>query len=194
MNDAQNAQDRPAGVQRGISRRSILKLTSAVAVAAGAGGLTLKNFALPQSAGAAVGDVIPAGNFRVEIPGAPEASANVESVSINDLRLDIRLKPVRARDEFGSFRPGDAHFGSVTIKAFAGPRTGELQQWFEQAAAGENAFRNVLVIAVKDDGTAARTFNLFDCYPMKWDPGEYSPVAAPLTETIICKIGRVELA
>ncbi len=35
---------------------------------------------------------------------------------------------------------------------------------------------------------------LFDAFPTRWDPGEYSPSSIVAIETIVCKMGRIELA
>jgi hypothetical protein len=46
----------------------------------------------------------------------------------------------------------------------------------------------------EDDGaTEARRFNIFDAFPTRWDPGDYSPSSKVACETIVAKMGRVEL-
>ena len=191
MNESHD--EAPAVAQKGISRRDILKLSGAVAIAAGSGGLTLRSLAWPEGARATHEDILEngAGKFLVDIPGAPEASANIHSISLNDLRVDVKEKK-GLQEEFRVFGPGDAHFGSITIRAFVGPRTGELEQWFAEASSGAPAHRDISIVVLKPDGSAGRTFNLFDSFPLRWDPGEYGPSSTVQTETIVCKIGRVE--
>jgi len=39
-----------------------------------------------------------------------------------------------------------------------------------------------------------RRYNLMECFPIRYDPGDYSPSSTVAVETIVCKMGRVELA
>ena len=49
------------------------------------------------------------------------------------------------------------------------------------------------MICLKRDGSEARRFNALECFPTKWDSGDFSPSSTVACETIICKMGRVEL-
>ncbi|TFH25241.1 MAG: hypothetical protein E4H03_01380 [Myxococcales bacterium] len=72
-----------------------------------------------------------------------------------------------------------------------------LATWFNAAFVSpktSNPFRNLIVVLRNEDGTEARRWNIIDAFPTRWDPGEYSPSSNVATETIVCKMGRVELA
>ena len=44
------------------------------------------------------------------------------------------------------------------------------------------------------DGNPTHQFTIFDAFPTWWDPGEHSSSSNVACETIVCKMGRVELA
>ena len=52
----------------------------------------------------------------------------------------------------------------------------------------------MVIVLRNDDTTEAGRYNLFDCFPVRWDPGEYSPTSTVAEETIVAKMQRVELA
>lgn len=134
--------------------------------------------------------------FRVEIEGAPTASAAVESVRIDDIVIDAPPAEGEPGDE-SLFGPRDAHFGSITIRARRSPgpvTSSELYQWWLAASRGEDVRKTISVISLRRDGTEARRFNVFDAFPTRWDPGEYSPSSSAAVETIVAKMQRVELA
>lgn len=59
---------------------------------------------------------------------------------------------------------------------------------------GEFHPQDISVIALRRDGSEARRWNVFDAFPVRWDPGDYSPSSSVAVETIVAKMGRVELA
>lgn len=76
--------------------------------------------------------------------------------------------------------PGDAHFGSITIRGKAGrgadgQTARALYEWWLDTSQGKNIRKRISVIALKPDGSEARSWNLLACSPTRWDPGEYSP-------------------
>jgi phage tail-like protein len=135
-----------------------------------------------------------AGKFKVDIDGCATASANVESITVEDLVIDEREMSTGADWDFRVYGPGDAHYGHITVRARVGKDSKELYQWWLDCSQGKNIRKNISVISLKRDGTEARRWNLFETFPVRWDAGEYSPSSNVAVETIVAKIGRVELA
>lgn len=94
--------------------------------------------------------------------------------------------------EYRVYAPGDAHYGNATFRSRVGHTSKELQAWFLDAAAGKDARKSISVICLKRDGSEARRYNLMECFPVKFDPGDYSPSSTTAVESITVKIGRVE--
>ncbi|GIW72540.1 MAG: hypothetical protein KatS3mg102_2082 [Planctomycetota bacterium] len=135
-----------------------------------------------------------AGKFKIEIDGCPTASANVESITIEDLVVDEREMTTGADWDYRVYGPGDAHYGTIRVRARVGRNSTELYQWWLDCSQGKNIRKNMSVIALKRDGTEARRWNIFECFPITWDPGDFSPTSNVACETIVAKMGRVELA
>lgn len=135
-----------------------------------------------------------AGKFKIEIVGAPVASANVESITVEDLSIDERELTTGADWDYRVYGPGDAHFGSITIRSRVGKSSKELYQWWLDCSKGKNIRKNISVICLKRDGSEARRFNVFDAFPTRWDAGDYSPSSNVACETVVCKMQRMELA
>jgi phage tail-like protein len=134
-----------------------------------------------------------AGKFKVEIDGAPVASANVESVAMEDLVIDEREMTTGADWDYRVYGPGDAHYGSITIRSRVGKQSSELYQWWLDASTGKDIRKSISVIALKRDGSEARRYNLLECFPTRWDPGEYSPSSNVAVETVVASCTRVEM-
>lgn len=132
-----------------------------------------------------------AGKFKVDIEGAPTASANVESITIDDVVIGI-VDVTPEGDDVRTFEPGDAHYGSITIRCRV-TLGNELFDWWLAAAKGDSIRKNISVIALGRDGSEARRWNVIDAFPVRWDPGEYSPSSNVAVETIVAKMQRVEL-
>jgi len=179
----------------GIARRDVLKLGAAAAV--GVGSLALGE-RLPSQAASAVpqsgGDYLPAHNFRVEIDGVALEPGAVQAVQVEPLSIDERELTTGADWDYRVYGPGDAHFGSITLHVRVGKDSRALYEWFQEAAKGNTLRKSISVICLKRDGTEARRFNYLDCFPTRWDPGDYSPSSNMARESITCKMGRVELA
>jgi phage tail-like protein len=134
-----------------------------------------------------------AGKFKIDIAGAATASANVESITVEDLVIDEREMTTGSDWDYRVFGPGDAHFGSITIRSRVGKESKELYQWWLDCSQGKNIRKAISVIALKRDGSEARRWNVFEAFPTRWDPGEYSPSSNVACETIVAKMQRVEL-
>jgi phage tail-like protein len=134
-----------------------------------------------------------AGKFKIDIAGAPVASANVESITMEDLVIDEREVTCGHNWDYRDFQPGDAHWGSITIRSRVGKQSNELYQWWLDCSTGKNIRKAISVIACKRDGTEARRWDIIDAFPMRWDPGEYSPSSTVACETIVAKMQRVDL-
>ena len=133
------------------------------------------------------------GKLKIEIDGCPVANANVESITVEDLVIDEREMTTGADWDYRVYGPGDAHFGSITIRARMGMNSKELYQWWYDCSVGKNIRKNIAVICLKRDGAEARRFNIFDGFPTKWDAGDYSPSSNVASETIVIKMQRLEL-
>jgi phage tail-like protein len=135
-----------------------------------------------------------AGKFKIEIDGCPVASANVESITMEDLVIDEREMTTGADWDYRVYGPGDAHFGSITIRSRMGKNSKEIYQWWLDCSKGANIRKNIAVVCNKRDTTEARRFNIFDAFPTKWNSEDYSPSSNVACETVTCKMQRVELA
>lgn len=135
-----------------------------------------------------------AGKFKIDIVGCTTASANVESITVEDLVIDERELSTGADWDYRVYGPGDAHYGSITVRCRVGKASKELYTWWQLCSTGKDIRKSITVTALKRDGTDARSWNIFEAFPTRWDPGEYSPSSNVACETIVCKMGRVELA
>jgi phage tail-like protein len=134
-----------------------------------------------------------AGKFKIDIEGCPVASANIESITMEDLLIDERESTTGADWDYRVYCPGDAHYGSITFKSRVGKDSKELYQWWLDCSRGKNIRKSISVIALKRDGSEARRWNIFEAFPTRWDPGEYSPSSNVACETIVAKMQRLEL-
>jgi phage tail-like protein len=134
-----------------------------------------------------------AGKFKIDIEGCPSSSGAVDSITVEDLVIDERELTTGADWDYRVYGPGDAHFGSITVKCKVGAKSNELYQWWLDCSQGKNIRKDISVIALKRDGSEARRWEVKEAFPTRWDPGEYSPSSNVATETVVCKMGRVEL-
>jgi hypothetical protein len=189
-----------------VGRRELLKLGAAAA------GLGTLHLVVPRGA-RALGSEPGTDSYglSVVIQDAPVASANVHSLLIDDLTVDAQ--PLNRAEErvaaahremtsgadwdYRVYGPGDAHYGSVAVRARVGRGLpSELEGWFESAAAGACTPKDITISIVDQSGE--RTFNLFECYPVAYAPHNLvmdpSGTSAVACETVVAKMGRVELA
>jgi phage tail-like protein len=189
----------------GLSRRDLLKYGAAAGDVAGALRLGFR----PNQAEAGpperdaheratkgIGSPV---RFKVDIPGLPETSANVVSVDIEPIAIDVKEpgidKPTTGADwDYRVYGPGDAHYGNITIRARVGKDSKELYAWWLDAARGSDVRKDITVVVEGQKGDEARRFNILECFPTRWDAGDYSPSSNVATETVVCKMQRVELA
>lgn len=134
-----------------------------------------------------------AGKFSLEIEGCPVASANVESITMEDLCIDEREMTTGADWDYRVYGPGDCFYGNLTVRARVGNDSKELYQWWLDCSQGKNIRKSISVILHKRDGSEARRFNILEAFPVRWDPGDYSPSSNVACETIVAKMGYVEL-
>jgi phage tail-like protein len=134
-----------------------------------------------------------AGKFKIDIEGCPIASNNIESITMEDLLIDEREITTGADWDYRVYCPGDAHYGSITIRSRVGKDSKELYQWWLDCSIGKNIRKSISIICLKRDGTEARRFNALECFPTRWDAGDYSPSSTVSCETVVAKMGRVEL-
>ena len=150
----------------------------------------------------------PGWSFSVGLsdPGSePFWLAAPQEVGIDDIVVDYQVLALAPADypvdlvsaRRGNYRlygPGAPHFGNARISVVPGSEDAkELQAWWMEASKGKNIRKNISVRLYTSDRTAGRGYNLIDCFPTRWDPGEYSPSSNARTETLTVKIGRIEM-
>lgn len=133
-----------------------------------------------------------AGKFAIEIDGAPLSSANVESITMEDLVIDEREMTTGVDWDYRVYGPGDAHYGSISIRSRASEST-ELFDWWAKAAQGQISRKNISVVALKRDGGEARRYNYLECFPVKYMPHSLDQPGAEATEGILVRCGGVTL-
>ena len=84
-----------------------------------------------------------AGKFKIDIVGCPIASANVESITVEDLVIDEREMTPRDDPEYRVYGPGDAHYGSITIQSRVGKDSRELYEWWLDTSRGKEDRRDI---------------------------------------------------
>jgi phage tail-like protein len=135
-----------------------------------------------------------AGKFTIDIPGCGVASANIQSITIEDLVIDERETTSGMNWDYRVYAPGDAHYGSITIQCKVGKNSKELYNWWHECSIGNGVRKNITVHALDRAKKPARSWNIFDAFPTRWDSSELSPSSNTSVETLVCKMGRVELA
>ena len=85
-----------------------------------------------------------------------EAIQSGENLGVaGGLNVGIR-RALEGDYDYRVFEPGDAHFGSITIRSRVGKNSSELFQWWLDCSLGKNIRKNISVIALKRDGSEAR--------------------------------------
>ncbi len=134
-----------------------------------------------------------AGKFKIDIQGAPTASANVESITMEDLTIDVREMSTGADWDYRVFGPGDAHFGSITIRSRVGNNSKELYQWWLDTSRGRNIRKQISVVALRRDGAEARSYNFLECFPTRYQPLVLDGTSRISVEEITAKCEGVDM-
>jgi len=138
-----------------------------------------------------------AGKFRLEIDDLPTFSANVDSIEIGPLTIDLRDLTTGADFDYRVYGPGDSHLGALVISSRrgSGSSVSEAYQWWLATSQGQQPLKSVSIIALTRDGTDGRRWNFFDCVPVLFHPfGRFSPDPSVATEVLNIGCNRVELA
>ncbi|MEM1141833.1 MAG: phage tail protein [Pseudomonadota bacterium] len=136
-------------------------------------------------------DYVGAYNFRVEISGV--AAGYFKSVS----GLSGELEVVEFQDGDDLFlrkRPGRAKFGDVTLtKGYI--VTDDLQAWWRAARDGQYDRRDISIILNDNAGNEIRRWNLYGCWPRRWETGPLvGNSGAVLEESITVVVEDMQLA
>jgi|GEM_PF-1804530 phage tail-like protein len=134
-----------------------------------------------------------AGKFKIDIQGAQTASANVESITIEDLVIDVREMTTGADWDYRVYGPGDAHYGSITIRSRVGKDSKELYQWWLDTSRGKNIRKQISVIALRRDGSEARSYNFLECFPTRYQPLVLDGTSRVSVEEVTAKCEGVDM-
>jgi phage tail-like protein len=180
--------DVPAGTGPVLNRREVLTLGAVTAALAGGVGLIptvapRSAEALPPPPGEEV--IANAYGFGVDIPEAPEASANILAVTLDDLAVTTSsgAAPKRKKVPLPTLH--------LTVESGT-PAASELDLWWQDAAKGKCIRKNITVTLFKSDKSAGRRYNLNDCFPTQWSSVNFDTSSTVQTETLTVKIGRIE--
>jgi hypothetical protein len=179
-----------------IDRRSLLKHGGAAL-----GVLGLSRVLGPAHAGAQQNPDAPRATIDVE--GFKDIGPDVFSLSIDDLEVDtlpttsagaaVREMTTGADWDYRTYGPGGTGRLSMALRVSAGtPGAAALRAWVEEARTGTCTPRTVSVVCAFSDGTA-RTFTFFECYPTSYAEANFDRRSSVACETVVCKMGRVEL-
>lgn len=116
-----------------------------------------------------------AGKFRVELGDLPLRS--IQGIAIEDLLIDSR-ELQGGNDEYRVYGPGDAHYGSITIRSRVGKNSTELYQWWLDASQGKNVRKSISVSLLNEAGEDARRYNFLECFPTQYSPFKELPGVA----------------
>ena len=132
----------------------------------------------------------PATAFTVDIPGLQRKSRNIIDVIVFETRVDARPLP----DTRVPIRmPGRIEYPDLRLTSLVDPPgSGEFRTWFEEAAAGKNIRKNITVTLYDAAGSAVRSFNLVDCFPIAYSAASFDTSSTVQAETLKVKIGRIE--
>ena len=136
-------------------------------------------------------DPIGAYNFKVEISGVNAGFFK----SVSGLSAELEVLEFQDGDDLVlRKRPGRARFGNVTLtKGYT--VTADLQNWWRAARDGQYQRRDVSIILDDNAGNEVRRWNLFGCWPCRW---ETSPLAGSsdqlLEESITLVVEDMQIA
>ena len=124
----------------------------------------------------------PLWKMSVEIEGLKALSANVCSIAIDPLDLDVKA-------------PGKELDVRAVIRANGTPQVRkEIQAWFASAHS-RNAppLRSIEIVLVHRDG-GSRTYNLYEAFPIRFSAGDFTTDVETCLEELVVQVTRVELA
>lgn len=135
--------------------------------------------------------------FKVTIGGV--LAEDVYSVSGLNFSVATREMTTGADVDHRVFAPGEASYGSITLKVVVrkdSEKSDSFASWFEDASKGTDVRRDVEIHILRADGvTPALRYFAFDAFPTEYGYGELgSSGTGLLMETIVLKVGRVEVA
>ncbi len=125
------------------------------------------------------------GRFGVHIEGLPVTSAAVESVTMEDLVIDEREITERADWNYRVYGPGDAHYGSITIRSRVGTDSTELYGWWLDASQGKDVRKSITISLLARDGSEARRYTFSECFPTRYAPHHLQGERMTATETVV---------
>lgn len=128
-----------------------------------------------------------AGKFRVELGGL--ILSGVDGVSMEDLVIDSR-ELQGGTDGYRVYGPGDAHYGSITIRSRVGKDSKELYQWWLDASQGKNIRKSISVSLLNHAGEDARQYKFLECFPTKYSP--FNELPGVVVEEIVAQCKGVE--
>lgn len=131
-------------------------------------------------------------SFALEIEGLRQVSLNVESITMEDLVIDEREMTTGADWDYRVSGPGDAHFGSITIRSRTS-ESKELYQWWLEASKGKDIRKHISVIIKKRDGSEARRYNYLECFPVSYMPHSLDQPGRPATEGVVARCDGLTL-
>jgi hypothetical protein len=128
------------------------------------------------------------GDDKVELEG-------VDSVEIDPVTIDVLELPAPENSEYRLYGPGKSHWGNAKFTSactLGGSK--ELQAWFQEAAKGKNIRKNITVTLFRTNSIASKSYVLYDCFPVAWEPGACTGGTRSEFDTFTVSIGggRIE--
>jgi phage tail-like protein len=135
-------------------------------------------------------DHVGAYNFSVEISGVN--AGFFKAVSGLSAEIDV-VEFEDGDDQFIRKRPGVARFGDVTLeKGYI--VTDDLFNWWRAARDGQYDRRDVSIILKDNAGNELRRWNLFGCWPKKWETSRLEGgVSQALAESITLVVEDMQI-
>ncbi len=130
--------------------------------------------------------------FKVEIEKCAQSSRWCVSVDFAPARAVALAAAPRSGPASGD--PGPLSPGLVRLR-FVTPAQGgnaDLAGWMAAAAKGLRDPRRITITLLAADQTAIRTYELSDCFPTQFDPGDYSAGGGANVAELVVQPTRVE--
>ena len=109
-------------------------------------------------------DHVGAYNFKVDINGVTVGYFK----GVDGINCELEVIEFQDGDDLTlRKRPGRAKFGDVTLKK-GYIVTADLQEWWNQAKAGQYVRRDISITLNDNAGGELRRWNLYDCWPKSW--------------------------